>query len=64
MNSNFVYSFEALCSKLQILVIKDVATPLWAKCEDETHTPKGGNLESAWTPATSELDMTHSQVPG
>jgi len=34
----------------------DVATPLWGKCEDETHTPKSGNLESSGTPATSELD--------
>jgi len=33
-----------------------VATPLWGKCEDETHTPKSGNLESSGTPATSELD--------
>jgi hypothetical protein len=27
-----------------------VVTPLWAKCEDETHTPKSGNLESSGTP--------------
>ncbi len=33
-----------------------VATPLWGKCEDETHTPKNGNLESSGTPATSELE--------
>jgi hypothetical protein len=33
-----------------------VATPLWAKCENETHTPKGGNLESSGTPENSELD--------
>jgi hypothetical protein len=33
-----------------------VATPLWGKCEDETHTPKSGNLESSGTPAISELD--------
>jgi hypothetical protein len=33
-----------------------VATPLWAKCEDETHTPKSGNLESSGTPKNSELD--------
>jgi len=33
-----------------------VATPLWGKCEDETHTPKSGNWESSGTPATSELD--------
>jgi hypothetical protein len=33
-----------------------VATPLWAKCEDETHTPKSGDLESSGTPEISELD--------
>jgi hypothetical protein len=33
-----------------------VATPLWAKCEDETHTPKSGNWESSGTPAISKLD--------
>jgi hypothetical protein len=33
-----------------------IATPLWGKCEDETHTPKSGNLESSGTPATSELN--------
>ncbi len=33
-----------------------VATPLWGKCEDETRTPKSGNLESFGTPKTSELD--------
>jgi hypothetical protein len=36
--------------------IRVVATPLWGKCEDETHTPKSGNLESFGTPTTSELD--------
>jgi len=35
---------------------KCVATPLWAKCEDETHTPKSGNRESSGTLASSELD--------
>jgi hypothetical protein len=34
-----------------------VATPLWGKCEYETHTPESGNLESSGTPATSELDF-------
>jgi len=33
-----------------------VATPLWAKCEDETHTPKSGNLESFGTLKNSKLD--------
>jgi hypothetical protein len=37
-------------------MMKCVATPLWAKCEDETHTPKSGNWESFGTPATSKLD--------
>jgi hypothetical protein len=33
-----------------------VATPLWAKCEDETHIPKSGKLESSGTLENSELD--------
>jgi len=33
-----------------------VTTPLWGKCEDETHTPKSENLESSETPAISKLD--------
>jgi hypothetical protein len=33
-----------------------VATPLWVKCEDETHIPKSGNLESSGTPKNSELN--------
>jgi hypothetical protein len=33
----------------------NVATPLWVKCEDETHTPESGNLESSGTPKNSEL---------
>jgi hypothetical protein len=31
-----------------------VATPLWAKCEGEAHTPKSGKLESSGTPENSE----------
>jgi hypothetical protein len=33
-----------------------VATPLWGKCEDETHTPKSGNLESFGTLKNLKLD--------
>jgi hypothetical protein len=33
-----------------------VATPLWAKCEGEAHTPKSGKLESSETPKNSERD--------
>jgi hypothetical protein len=36
---------------------KHVATPLWAKCEGEAHTPKSGNLESSETPENSELEL-------
>jgi len=42
--------------KLQLYYFTYVATPLWVKCEDETHTPKSGNWESSKTPAISELD--------
>ncbi len=31
-----------------------VATPLWAKCEGEAHTPKSGKLESSETLKNSE----------
>jgi hypothetical protein len=34
-----------------------VATPLWAKCEGEAHTPKSGNLESSGTPENLELEL-------
>jgi hypothetical protein len=34
-----------------------VATPLWAKCEDETHTPKSGNFESSETPKNLEFEF-------
>jgi hypothetical protein len=34
-----------------------VATPFWAKCEGEAHTPKSGNLESSGTPKNLELEL-------
>jgi hypothetical protein len=42
--------------------------PTLAKCEDETHTPKVGDLESSGTPKNSELDCkgqntSHWNVP-
>ncbi len=33
-----------------------VVTPLWAKCEDEIHTPESGDLGSSRTPENLELD--------
>jgi hypothetical protein len=56
-----------------LLLLKDktyiVATPLWAKCEGEAHTPKSGKLESFGTPENLELDSkgqisSHSSVLG
>jgi len=38
------------------MIFHIVATPFWAKCEDETHTPKSGDLESSRTLKNSELD--------
>jgi hypothetical protein len=38
-------------------IMNIVATPLWAKCEGEAHTPKSGKLESSGTPKNSELDF-------
>jgi hypothetical protein len=37
--------------------VEIVATPFWVKCEDETHTPKSGNLESSGTPKNLELEF-------
>jgi hypothetical protein len=37
--------------------LHSVATPLWAKCEGEAHTPKSGNLESSETPENLEDDF-------
>ncbi len=34
-----------------------VATPLWAKWENATPTPKSGDLESSGTPENSEGDL-------
>jgi len=33
-----------------------VATPLWVKCEDETPTPKVGDLGSFGTPECLEFE--------
>jgi hypothetical protein len=51
------------------MLMPRVATPLWAKCEGEAHTPKSGKLESRGTPENSELDCrgqisSHLSVPG
>jgi hypothetical protein len=36
---------------------KHVATPLWAKCEGEAHTPKSGKLESSGTLESLEREF-------
>jgi hypothetical protein len=48
------YLKHVICLFLSIIF---VATPLWAKCEGEAHTPKSGNLESSGTPENSELEL-------
>ncbi len=44
-----------LCNSFSFLIYI-VTTPLWGKCEDETHTPKSENFESSGTPAISEIN--------
>jgi hypothetical protein len=39
-----------------------VATPLWFKCEDETHIPKSGNLESLETLENSKLEFKTPRI--
>ncbi len=41
---------------LRMMMSLGVATPLWAKCEGEAHTPKVGDLESSGTPECLEFD--------
>jgi hypothetical protein len=45
------------CYETYPISFVNVATPLWAKCEGEAHTPKSGNLESSGTPKNSELEL-------
>ncbi len=53
---NLMTMFLTTFRKVFNILLDYVATPLWAKCEDETHTPKSGNLESFGTPENLELD--------
>jgi hypothetical protein len=58
--STFVEFITDAFHSLMVIYLKrhglGVATPLWAKCETEAHTPKSGKLESSGTPENSELD--------
>jgi len=45
-----------------LLVGESVATPLWDKCEDETHTPKSGDLKSSGTLENSELNCKGQNI--
>ncbi len=49
------YSFT-ITSHFIITMSLFVATPLWAKCEGEAHTPKSGKLESSGIPENSERE--------
>jgi hypothetical protein len=50
--------FKLLLLKGHLLLLRDMIcrNPTLAKCEDETHTPKVGDLESSGTPEPLELD--------
>jgi hypothetical protein len=59
--------YATCCRMLRIIVAKFgqlqiVVTPFWVKCEDETHTPKSGNLESSKTPKNSELEFRGQKI--
>jgi len=49
--------WESIPTRVTEAMNVDVTTPLWDKCEDETHTPKSGKLESSWTPKNLELEF-------
>jgi hypothetical protein len=52
--------FEQSCHNLFVLLTRkknDVTTPLWAKCENATHIPKSGKMESSRTPKNSEDNL-------
>jgi hypothetical protein len=68
LNPNYVTTIKQDIDKLLIIgfiqyveeatwLSPIVTTPPWDKCEDETHTPKNGKLESSGTPKKSELDF-------
>jgi hypothetical protein len=54
---NLWWSALKVSCKLCMHILPFVATPLWAKCEGEAHTPKSGNLESSRTPKNLELEL-------
>jgi hypothetical protein len=51
-----VHNISFIIACIFLLNCNSCRTPLWGKCEDETHTPKSGNLESSGTLTTLELD--------
>jgi hypothetical protein len=51
IQTHTVTTFQLIPDMMEI-----VATPLWAKCEGEAHTPKSGKLKSSGTFENSERD--------
>jgi hypothetical protein len=49
-----VFTFELIVEFIRELGCRN---PTLAKCEDETHTPKVGDLESSGTPECLEFDI-------
>jgi hypothetical protein len=55
--NTFLQEFSCVAMALPFLSLYCLCcNPTLAKCEDETHTPKVGDLESSGTPKNSELD--------
>jgi hypothetical protein len=58
----FLLHLLLLCLLLHFVMWKTfiqnfTSVALWDKCEDETHTPKSGKLESSGTPDNSKLEF-------
>jgi len=62
-NDFFFISFPPSRPSQPLMALSQiVATLLWVKCEDETPTPKVGDLESSGTPERLEFN-TEAKTP-
>jgi len=52
----------ALVTNSYFIVIQNVATPLWGKCDDETHNPKVGTWSPPRLPQLQSL-TTEGKTP-
>jgi hypothetical protein len=54
--SCFFLWWSRIFFSLRCFLSQVVTTPFWDKCEDETHTPKSGKLESSGTLENSKIN--------